>query len=248
MLRSNALQRNAGQHNAGLRNAGQRNAGQRNAGQPARAMNFFEELPADDFLPAEAVLRDRLITSMQREWKQNSVAKLMQFQDVAEAVNELLPRGASMLFEWVERRLGQDMKVRRDARGRCGIQLIQTLGEELARQEEVETFLGSLPADSFTKQEAALRDAVLRFVKHWQGSGPPRLCDVGNSLPVKSAREAFLPPNINLMTWLEARVGNEFELLQDAAGQYAIGLPGALDPEQVAASVVRNYKRKANAL
>eukprot|EP00747_Dinoflagellata_sp_TGD_P159358 gnl/TRDRNA2_/TRDRNA2_177880_c1_seq76.p1 gnl/TRDRNA2_/TRDRNA2_177880_c1~~gnl/TRDRNA2_/TRDRNA2_177880_c1_seq76.p1 ORF type:complete len:361 (-),score=53.13 gnl/TRDRNA2_/TRDRNA2_177880_c1_seq76:61-1143(-) len=213
--------------------------------------DFFDELPTDAFLPAEEVLRSNLIGALNKlnRRKQYTIERMMQCEGVAEAADELLPRGASMISQWIERRLGQEIEVSQDKNGDSCIKLLQTryVNPE-AYQAEVDEFIATLPPESFTDEEAALRDAIMGFVQGWQGSAPPRLTEAGSDDSVKRARQDFLPPSITLKSWMEARVGEEFELLQDASGQFAIGLPGELDPEQIAATHIRNCKRKAKAL
>eukprot|EP00747_Dinoflagellata_sp_TGD_P159333 gnl/TRDRNA2_/TRDRNA2_177880_c1_seq51.p1 gnl/TRDRNA2_/TRDRNA2_177880_c1~~gnl/TRDRNA2_/TRDRNA2_177880_c1_seq51.p1 ORF type:complete len:362 (-),score=61.14 gnl/TRDRNA2_/TRDRNA2_177880_c1_seq51:161-1246(-) len=210
--------------------------------------DFFDELPTDAFLPAEEVLRSNLIGALNKlnRRKQYTIERMMQCEGVAEAADELLPRGASMISQWIERRLGQEIEVSQDKNGDSCIKLLQTryVNPE-AYQAEVDEFIATLPPESFTDEEAALRDALVCFVMGWQGSGPPRLIDAESASLVKSARDGFLPSHIPLKTWMNARMGQEFELLQDAMGQYVIGLPGELDSEHIAATVTRTGKRKA---
>eukprot|EP00747_Dinoflagellata_sp_TGD_P159340 gnl/TRDRNA2_/TRDRNA2_177880_c1_seq58.p1 gnl/TRDRNA2_/TRDRNA2_177880_c1~~gnl/TRDRNA2_/TRDRNA2_177880_c1_seq58.p1 ORF type:complete len:447 (-),score=83.56 gnl/TRDRNA2_/TRDRNA2_177880_c1_seq58:516-1856(-) len=112
------------------------------------------------------------------------------------------------------------------------------------RTREAEAFLGRLPP-RLTHQEMALRHAILSFVKDWQGSGPPSLTDAGKDSSVKIARDALgLPKSTNMRAWIEARMGQELEIMQDAKGQHIIGLPGELDPDELAATDTGLGKRK----
>eukprot|EP00747_Dinoflagellata_sp_TGD_P159359 gnl/TRDRNA2_/TRDRNA2_177880_c1_seq77.p1 gnl/TRDRNA2_/TRDRNA2_177880_c1~~gnl/TRDRNA2_/TRDRNA2_177880_c1_seq77.p1 ORF type:complete len:438 (-),score=79.54 gnl/TRDRNA2_/TRDRNA2_177880_c1_seq77:516-1829(-) len=111
------------------------------------------------------------------------------------------------------------------------------------RTREAEAFLGRLPP-RLTHQEMALRHAILSFVKDWQGSGPPSLTDAGQDSLVQTARDALLPRSINMMAWIETRIGQELEITQDAKGQHIIGLPGELDPDELAATDTGRGKRK----
>eukprot|EP00747_Dinoflagellata_sp_TGD_P159302 gnl/TRDRNA2_/TRDRNA2_177880_c1_seq21.p1 gnl/TRDRNA2_/TRDRNA2_177880_c1~~gnl/TRDRNA2_/TRDRNA2_177880_c1_seq21.p1 ORF type:complete len:431 (-),score=90.63 gnl/TRDRNA2_/TRDRNA2_177880_c1_seq21:668-1960(-) len=112
------------------------------------------------------------------------------------------------------------------------------------RSQEADAFLGRLPHDRFTHKEVALRDAILSFVKDWQGSGPPSLTDAGKDSSVKTARDALLPKSINMKGWIDVRMGQELEIMQDAKGQHIIGLPGELDPDELAATDTGRGKRK----
>eukprot|EP00747_Dinoflagellata_sp_TGD_P159303 gnl/TRDRNA2_/TRDRNA2_177880_c1_seq22.p1 gnl/TRDRNA2_/TRDRNA2_177880_c1~~gnl/TRDRNA2_/TRDRNA2_177880_c1_seq22.p1 ORF type:complete len:439 (-),score=89.69 gnl/TRDRNA2_/TRDRNA2_177880_c1_seq22:569-1885(-) len=116
------------------------------------------------------------------------------------------------------------------------------------RSQEADAFLGRLPHDRFTHKEVALRDAILSFVKDWQGSGPPSLTDAGKDSSVKTARDALLPKSINMKGWIDVRMGQELEIMQDAKGQHIIGLPGELDPDELAATDTGLGKRKQHNL
>eukprot|EP00747_Dinoflagellata_sp_TGD_P159354 gnl/TRDRNA2_/TRDRNA2_177880_c1_seq72.p1 gnl/TRDRNA2_/TRDRNA2_177880_c1~~gnl/TRDRNA2_/TRDRNA2_177880_c1_seq72.p1 ORF type:complete len:106 (-),score=22.21 gnl/TRDRNA2_/TRDRNA2_177880_c1_seq72:62-379(-) len=70
------------------------------------------------------------------------------------------------------------------------------------------------------------------------------MTDAGQVSSVQIARRALLPSHTPLKAWIEVRMGQELEIMQDAKGQHIIGLPGELDPDELAATDTGRGKRK----
>jgi len=85
--------------------------------------------------------------------------------------------------------------------------------------------MGSLPADEFTEDELALRQALLdAWVQRYPSTrGPPiRIAVLERSPGVAQAKRLLLPRSVPLVSWIEARIGNEIAISEDAGGQEVV--------------------------
>merc|ERR1740138_1036345 len=94
-----------------------------------------------------------------------------------------------------------------------------------------EDFFDSLPTDSFTEDEEALRDALLTFLETWQEGEPPTLSNAGSDAAVRSNRVKVLPKGtpVSLKDWIDRRMGGEIEMQPDPGGQMRFGIRGELN-------------------
>jgi hypothetical protein len=213
----------------------------------ADADAFFNTLPPDTFLPWEEQLYISLERVLHRK-SRSTLSKIAEHPLNAPLLTEHLPKSVT-LEDWILRRVGAEFGVvldannektvtRRDAH--TNLRNPKAPGSE----QGTEDFFKSLPEASFSSEESALRDAVLRFLEDWpkQSSsklGPAKSIDLGADERVRIAKVSFLPPNISLTTWCKRRIGGEVELLWLGSSGYAIGLPGDLnrvDAEELGSS------------
>eukprot|EP00931_Biecheleriopsis_adriatica_P003960 TRINITY_DN105702_c0_g1_i1.p1 TRINITY_DN105702_c0_g1~~TRINITY_DN105702_c0_g1_i1.p1 ORF type:complete len:598 (+),score=124.19 TRINITY_DN105702_c0_g1_i1:42-1796(+) len=94
--------------------------------------------------------------------------------------------------------------------------------EKEARENAIQDFLASLPADTLTSEEEVLRDALLqtwRGCVRDRGVGNVRLSHLCQDKEVIRSKSAFMPAKVPMKSWVSARIGGELELSEDATGQ-----------------------------
>lgn len=100
-------------------------------------------------------------------------------------------------------------------------------GNKVSSQQGL-AFISALPEDALTKEELALRHAVLLFLKAHAQPGDQRqalLHFASNDPAIAEARNAFLPKDVPLREWLDRRIGGEVRVAKDeATGQVTISL------------------------
>lgn len=177
------------------------------------------------------------------------LSDLMKDNDVSQARKALLP--AEVQFRmWIDRRIGGEVEISKDDRGRSiiGLRKSETdrTREQLERTREqkeaqAEAFFASLPAGSFSPAEERLREALLSFLADWKGEDPPTLSHAGGDAAVRNGRIQLLKDvQVSLKEWIDRRVGGEIEMVLEPSGQWAIGLRGRLDHS----AIQRNARRR----
>ncbi|CAE8601719.1 unnamed protein product [Polarella glacialis] len=104
------------------------------------------------------------------------------------------------------------------------------------REEIAERFFSELPADALTDVEVQLRDALLaHYLERIQAGALPTLSEVGAVGNLKSLRTQFLPREISFRKWIERRVGDDIEVVQqeeaDCGRETFYGPRGMIDSE-----------------
>mmetsp|Transcript_50850 Transcript_50850/g.145311 ORF Transcript_50850/g.145311 Transcript_50850/m.145311 type:complete len:538 (-) Transcript_50850:93-1706(-) len=161
---------------------------------------FFGGLPASRLTPHESALRQAIIDFAQARWPK-----------------------AFPLSEWIDRRIGGEVEVRRTESGHDEVVLRQR-GHE-ARDRD--SFFAGLDPVVFLPEEDALRDAIFEFLARWKSRELATLADLTSDQRVQG-HCAFLPADVTLKDWTEQRIGGEVEFKPDARGQEVIHLtPGA---------------------
>jgi len=95
---------------------------------------------------------------------------------------------------------------------------------------KVDAFFKSLPSDSFTDKEEALRDALLKFLKNWPSITPPTISTAIKDAHVNSAGKALLQTSgVKLKDWINTRIGGEVETRPGGGSEVVFGLVGQLD-------------------
>ncbi|CAJ1394081.1 unnamed protein product [Effrenium voratum] len=171
---------------------------------------FFSALPAEEFESFETELREALINAATRA------------QELG------LPGARFPLQQWIDRRLGGELKAVQDPRGQCEITLLTGSGGAgtsatgaPAAAVGLEAFFSSLSQDSFSKEEEALREAIFDFLAAWTSPDLAKLVDLSSDQNVK-AHCKFLPPPVRLQDWVERRIGGEVEFQKDHRGQEVV--------------------------
>jgi len=167
-----------------------------------RREDFFAGLPQDDFSPEEAQLRSAIFDFL-ASWKSQELASISHMgmdEGVQRARSALLPQWVT-LRQWIERRIGGEVELRKDSKGEYVVHLTQaalaivsqrfretskreTPGTQQAARssvretqpEDVETlsqkFFEGLPQDELTAGELALRQELIRFLEEWSTRKP----------------------------------------------------------------------------
>lgn len=201
---------------------------------------FFEKLSQNELTRDELALREALL-----DWvadvktnRPDAIALLADApreRQVSLARTKLLPPEVG-LRTWIEKRIGGELEIVKDDKGKVGIRM----RESLPAEKKKEAFFESLPADGFAPEEEELREAILNFLTEWRGESTPTLSHAGSDSMVRSCRQALLKGTpVSLKEWIDRRIGGEVEMLMDPTGQWAMGLRGHLDHNAV------SKKRKA---
>jgi len=213
---------------------------------------FFTDLPTDAFLPEEEQLRSVLFDFL-ASWKSKEFATLSHLggdKNVQVAKAQLLPQGVT-LREWIERRIGGELELRKDDKGQQQIHLTPAAKPIIAkRYKELEkagalegarethnketheetrnSFFAGLPDHELLAEELSLREALLTLLdEHTTGSRssiPLILADAGQNSEVKRHKASFIPKDVPLKDWIERRIGGEIATRRDASGQVIISL------------------------
>eukprot|EP00811_Abedinium_folium_P033759 NODE_6699_length_1647_cov_4.010526.p1 GENE.NODE_6699_length_1647_cov_4.010526~~NODE_6699_length_1647_cov_4.010526.p1 ORF type:complete len:512 (-),score=172.11 NODE_6699_length_1647_cov_4.010526:112-1551(-) len=189
--------------------------------------DWLDGLPAEELTPAEQSLCRALVRMI-----------------------ETAPTPFNILM-WIDHRVGGEVEARypkgmkcelhmRSAAGAAQVPAVpptpaQALGLEAEANTTAATagvssealkasFFGSLPQDSFSPPEAALRDAIFEFLALWKSRELGTLHHLQQCPTVTQRRGAFLPKKIALREWVERRIGGEVELMSDEHGQDLVHL------------------------
>mmetsp|Transcript_53300 Transcript_53300/g.98551 ORF Transcript_53300/g.98551 Transcript_53300/m.98551 type:complete len:445 (+) Transcript_53300:119-1453(+) len=182
------------------------------------APEFFSQLPADDYVQNEELLRERILDMLVRAPTHALlVVDVMQDIDVDNVIRDWLQPNGVDLIDWINERMGGEVECREDP-----------LQPELVLRKD--NFFGKLPLDSFTQEEKVLRRALRRFLKKWSNnSRHPNLSDAGTDKDISAAkRTVFDATGVSLREWIDRRIGGEVETCQDANNQINIGFKGTL--------------------
>lgn len=213
--------------------------------------DFFAGLPDDSLTDAESELRLLLLDFV--EAKAGSTALISDaLKDAAilKAQVHLLPRGVT-LDQWVNHRIGGEIKIDKDSRGK--LVMLNPAAEPAPKisqgstSDKKEQFFASLPDDSFTPEEEELRDTLLAFVGMWTGEGSPTLSAAGREPEIAAAQKQLLPKGamVSLRDWIERRIGGELEtVMEPGSGLWYFGLRGAVEVPQSHGSGMSAAKRR----
>lgn len=195
--------------------------------------DFFAALPVDSYTRAEEGLRDALFDIF-AAWQSPELATLVHLsvdKAVKQAKSTFMPQSVS-LREWIDRRMGAEIELRKDARDKMVVDLTpaalalvkkryatrsfeqkpkvqQKVEQKAAPTEEVhDTFYASLPP-KLTRLEEDLRDKLMEFLEAWEKSHPdgpmPFLSAAGSHPGVAAAKTALLPKGLSFKEWLDRR-------------------------------------------
>lgn len=219
---------------------------------------FFAKLPVDSYTEAEEELRDSIFDFLV-SWQSQDLASLTQLgadKAFKQAKSAALPGGIP-IREWIERRMGAELELRKDAKGQFVVHLTpeaqprvrdrfeaKKLEEKAAAEgppsEEVrQRFFQSLPSTELTARELTLRDRLLDFCTSWESSRPggslPLLSDACSDPAVRAAKAGLLPKGLPFKEWIDHRIGMEIETREQPNGHCAIFFRGSA-PERTSSS------------
>mmetsp|Transcript_97152 Transcript_97152/g.173043 ORF Transcript_97152/g.173043 Transcript_97152/m.173043 type:complete len:581 (-) Transcript_97152:94-1836(-) len=193
-------------------------------------LNWFDNLPKDSLTDEELDLRAELMAALDKVEPGSAVRLSLVIQEPAVRTKKstLLPPFVSVT-NWIEQRLGEEIQVVRDAsehRGEAAIRL-RAAAPEGDALGPVEAFFESLPGDSFTEEEMAMRDGLILALDQCGGSSTLtallRGSDKANEL---NGLKQFLPRGMAVVTWIERRLGsdNDIELFVSDGGASCLRL------------------------
>eukprot|EP00927_Polykrikos_kofoidii_P007903 TRINITY_DN13253_c0_g1_i1.p1 TRINITY_DN13253_c0_g1~~TRINITY_DN13253_c0_g1_i1.p1 ORF type:complete len:685 (-),score=165.33 TRINITY_DN13253_c0_g1_i1:263-2317(-) len=200
---------------------------------------FFKGLPADELTDEEVGLRQAVHEWMEQVTLLEAPPFLLDASRdpaIQQARTALLP-GEVPLRLWIERRIGAEIEVTKDDRGRF---LMHARGgekqrrtEDVGKREQLEAFFEALPSDGFAEDEENLRAAVLQFLETWKGKDPPTITLAGQDPEIKKWRISFLK-SVSLKEWIDRRIGGEVEMAMGPSDVWVLGVRGTLDLESLA--------------
>jgi len=219
---------------------------------------WFSALPTDQLTAEEAALREALLGWL-ADWPRRRPGNKppsapIYFQDAGQDADVQRKRAALLpssvpLREWIDRRVGGEIELRKDEQGNTEILIRGSkppgnggtdgaavggsgagAGAKAGRQPPEVGAPGpnkSQVSEDFFKRlppdELDLRQAVLDLIESCstQASGLS-LSEVCRDKVVDQACTALLPLEVPLRTWLECRVGGEVEVSRDERGGFAV--------------------------
>jgi len=217
---------------------------------------FFEALPADELTPSELALRQALVAFVEgwprlraRLGKPAASCPLLADlgQDAqVQRCRSFLPHTV-LLREWIDRRVGGELDLRKDAKGQLEMHLREATAANGGRgpspkssaagqnardredagqtragpAEAAEEFFGNLPTDRHSDAEADLRQALLAHLESAPEAVPLSEVTAG---AVARCQAALLPAEVPLRMWIDHRIGGEVETLKDGAGRLVLQL------------------------
>lgn len=100
------------------------------------------------------------------------------------------------------------------------------------REQEMQEFLSTMPADRFTMEEERLRKLLLNYLAGWQHSEPPLLSDALNSnfdigVELLVAKWAVLPRHLRLQDWVRHRMCQEIDVQEIGHGRVSFQFASA---------------------
>eukprot|EP00406_Dinophysis_acuminata_P037006 CAMPEP_0179360302 /NCGR_PEP_ID=MMETSP0797-20121207/79905_1 /TAXON_ID=47934 /ORGANISM="Dinophysis acuminata, Strain DAEP01" /LENGTH=550 /DNA_ID=CAMNT_0021075649 /DNA_START=63 /DNA_END=1712 /DNA_ORIENTATION=+ len=190
---------------------------------------FFAGLPRGELSPEEAQLREAFLAWLRRVPTPSYLGDAGQDPEVQRARGALLPPNVP-LREWIDRRIGGEVEVQKDASGKLEVSLRGATkergagGKAPAAAGGYEAFFSTLPGDQLTPEEVALREAVLGYLEaHAADPEPLMLAEACKEPDIAQRRSALLPAHVPLRMWLERRIGGEIEVIRDEGkGGYVI--------------------------
>eukprot|EP00927_Polykrikos_kofoidii_P075005 TRINITY_DN7105_c0_g3_i1.p1 TRINITY_DN7105_c0_g3~~TRINITY_DN7105_c0_g3_i1.p1 ORF type:complete len:705 (-),score=153.52 TRINITY_DN7105_c0_g3_i1:299-2413(-) len=195
---------------------------------------FFARLPEDELSSDELVLRQAVFDWIEQSRPSETppfLSDASRNRAVQQARSALLPAELPLRM-WIERRIGGEVEVTKDDRGRF---LLYARNAERPKREEgnhrrdqLEAFFESLPSDGFSSEEERLREAVLHFLENWKSEEPPTLTHAGQDAEIRKWRLAFLK-NVSLKEWIDRRIGGEVEMAMAPSEQWVVGIRGTID-------------------
>jgi hypothetical protein len=223
---------------------------------------FFKNLPTDELTAEELALHDGLIEWMGR-WPQQKPDRpkgsLPLLGDLTQDQNLMRLKAACMptkvpLRDWIDRRIGGEVEVRKDHRGQLEVLIRGTdmgktaevprtdrppandkppgnsgKGRGKGGPESIDAFFNTLPDDSLTDEEAELRIAVLDYVESKSGE-VIILQELAKETEIHRLQQALLPPEVPLRQWINRRIGGEVKIDKDSKGQLVLMKTGAEMP------------------
>lgn len=172
------------------------------AGGPQSSHNpveaFFAGLPTDSFLAEEDAVRESIFNFL-ASWKSQELANLMHLgsdRNVQDCRRALMPQEVP-LADWIERRIGGEVELRKDGRGQFIIHLTPIARPIVTAKYEAmmasgraappaprqrtdgpsakgggkgggkEAWFAALPQNELTRDEAGLRQAILDSLQNW---------------------------------------------------------------------------------
>lgn len=196
------------------------------AGATVKSKGFLDGLPSDAFTDAETGLRDAL-TAVLRSGPLE-LTKVVLNAGVSSCVQALLAGTGVSLMSWIERRVGEEVLIFTDAKGRqmCRLPSVEDAAQEgnsnpVTRVDLRDAFFASLPTDSFTKEEEVLRNTIFSFLALWPSKDLAALHLMGADPAVAAAKKALIAKaegvNFSLRSWIDSRIGQEISLTQNGA-------------------------------
>mmetsp|Transcript_161983 Transcript_161983/g.311087 ORF Transcript_161983/g.311087 Transcript_161983/m.311087 type:complete len:475 (-) Transcript_161983:89-1513(-) len=240
----------------------QRAASQQAAADPSKFLDTLpEDRLTDEELNLRQALLDFLDTWFKRSpnGPPPLLNELMANSAVSRCKVALLPKSV-FIKDWVERRIGGEIHTHRleggqihffcdrhwsppkeraagpakasQSKGVVKRATVETAPPQTERQSS-QAFFQSLPSDSFRDDEEKLREALLAFLDHFQGVGPPKLSAAGMDKNVQRLAQSLLPRGSGLPVlkeWIDKRIGGEVETRDLADGNgVVLAMRGKLD-------------------
>eukprot|EP00929_Paragymnodinium_shiwhaense_P108318 TRINITY_DN74639_c0_g1_i1.p1 TRINITY_DN74639_c0_g1~~TRINITY_DN74639_c0_g1_i1.p1 ORF type:complete len:661 (-),score=168.10 TRINITY_DN74639_c0_g1_i1:71-2053(-) len=214
---------------------------------------FLDRLPGDAFLPEEEALRSSMFDFLAK-WTSKDLATLSNMivdSAVSKACNKFIPKTVD-LKDWIERRIGKEIELKKDSRGQFVIHLTERAHTHVmerltkggsggassssARKVRGNDWFARLPEDSFLPAEDALREALLDFFAALpaRGRGGSRVASLPDALKVravKKEKESLLPQGTKLEDWIERRIGAEVLCSKSMGGMVTLEFVG--DPQDL---------------
>lgn len=216
------------------------------AAREAVCAEYFASLPTDSFTEEEEDLRAALQVVLS-ETGNVRLSIAAQRDEVRAAKQNLnMPQGVG-LGQWLTQRAGDDFALVTDPN--VGEKLLCMAGSEHQVEtgdDALEDFFASLPDDTFTQDEAVLREQVLLTLRRLGGRARFSMLTRGQqSQDVQRARHALLPKGAPLKSWIVRRLDSEVSVEAEEQGGYsAFLLPAG---RSAAASLQRGITSGANA-
>lgn len=147
---------------------------------------------------------------------------------IVKAKSELLPPTVP-LQRWMEGRIGDEFQITRLS-GQVMVTWNEPEEERALRLQEKsderdterDDFFDTLPKDELTAEENDLHCALLEAWKKWTKRyevDKVRLSLICGDDNVRKAKSALLPAAVTVRRWIEARIGEELTLSEDAGGE-----------------------------
>jgi len=235
----------------------QKNRGRSEAEVAADKRSFFESLPADELLPMELQMREKLLDELDRFGKEGAGGDGPNLSTIAtgkafQKLKQDLLKNKVSLRDWIDRRIGGEIETKIASNGQV---IICYRNGELSRAEEPEidepmegaeldaeaqAFFDNLPPDGFLHEEEALREAILTFLEGWQETDPPTLRQAQQTPEIRRWRNDVLNGSqaVSLKMWIDRRIGGEIATWRrdGRAAEISFGLREAWEDEAAAAN------------
>lgn len=195
---------------------------------------FLDTLPSDEHSPEEAELRQAILDYLEGHGAPVALVDASKDVRIKQCRTGLLPESVT-LRSWVDRRIGGEVEVLKNAQGRYMIKL-RSLDASADADAPVDTdelkelWFADLPADGFSPGEEQLREALMNFLSAWRRPDPPTLTNAEADGKVKMSRAKVLSKDspVSLQEWIDRRIGGEVEMDAGPNGQTIFGIRGEL--------------------